>query len=150
MNLSLASTRDSIRQHLKPLRRVRPRTPFWKISAHRVPTLQLYKRLLKHAPTDAVRFASFTIFFLYLPIFFSGRPDSISGTNAVEGEPFSDKRRTHATCSSPGLPRLRCPNLVSSSLPAHVLSFSVPRDVSARKSRRCTFATYSHALFSPD
>lgn len=52
----MASTRDSIRQLLKPLHRARPRTPFWNISTHRFPTLRLYKSLLKHAPTDAILF----------------------------------------------------------------------------------------------
>ncbi|KXN84901.1 hypothetical protein AN958_11927 [Leucoagaricus sp. SymC.cos] len=49
-------TRESIRQLLKPLQRVRPRTPFWNIPAHRVPTLRLYKNLLQEAPTNAIRF----------------------------------------------------------------------------------------------
>lgn len=50
----MTSTRESIRQLLKPLQRARPRTPFWNIPAHRLPTLHLYKNLLQNAPTDAV------------------------------------------------------------------------------------------------
>ncbi|KAF5347734.1 hypothetical protein D9756_010233 [Leucocoprinus leucothites] len=52
----MTSTRESIRQLLKPLQRARPRTPFWNIPAHRAPTLTLYRNLLKEAPTDAICF----------------------------------------------------------------------------------------------
>ncbi|KAG1743734.1 uncharacterized protein EDB91DRAFT_1051121 [Suillus paluster] len=38
---------------ISPLRRVRPRTPFYELSAHRVPTLwSLYRGLLRHAPGE--------------------------------------------------------------------------------------------------
>ncbi|OAX43758.1 hypothetical protein K503DRAFT_68041 [Rhizopogon vinicolor AM-OR11-026] len=42
---------------ISPLKRVRPRTPFYKLSAHRVPTLwSLYRGLLRHAPGENIWF----------------------------------------------------------------------------------------------
>ncbi|KAG2134109.1 hypothetical protein DEU56DRAFT_913777 [Suillus clintonianus] len=42
---------------ISPLKRVRPRIPFYKLSAHRVPTLwSLYRGLLRHAPGENIRF----------------------------------------------------------------------------------------------
>lgn len=42
---------------ISPLKRVRPRVPFYELSAHRVPTLwSLYRGLLRHAPGENIRF----------------------------------------------------------------------------------------------
>ncbi|KAG1807501.1 uncharacterized protein BJ212DRAFT_1281944 [Suillus subaureus] len=42
---------------ISPLKRVRPRAPFYELSAHRVPTLwSLYRGLLRHAPGENIQF----------------------------------------------------------------------------------------------
>ena len=47
--------RARIASLISPLKRVRPKTPFYKLSAHRVPTLwSLYRGLLGHAPGENV------------------------------------------------------------------------------------------------
>ena len=47
--------RSRIAQIIAPLKRVRPRVPFWYLGAHRIPTLWiLYRGLLKNAPDDDV------------------------------------------------------------------------------------------------
>ncbi|KAJ7036609.1 hypothetical protein C8F04DRAFT_1233093 [Mycena alexandri] len=40
---------------VSPLRRVRPRVPFFELAIHRTPTLALYRNLLRHAPDDNIR-----------------------------------------------------------------------------------------------
>ncbi|KAJ7167554.1 hypothetical protein C8R46DRAFT_1163090 [Mycena filopes] len=40
---------------VSPLRRVRPRVPFFELTIHRAPTLALYRNLLRYAPDDNVR-----------------------------------------------------------------------------------------------
>ena len=48
--------RAEIAKLLSPLRRALPRVPFWKLAAHRIPTLwMLYRRLLRHAEHEHVR-----------------------------------------------------------------------------------------------
>lgn len=48
--------RAQIAKLVSPLRRVTPRVPFWKLAAHRVPTLwTLYRGLLRHAERENVR-----------------------------------------------------------------------------------------------
>ncbi|KIK44738.1 hypothetical protein CY34DRAFT_10873 [Suillus luteus UH-Slu-Lm8-n1] len=52
-----AAHRVRIASVISPLKRVRPRVPFYKLSAHRVPTLwSLYRGLLRHAPGENIRF----------------------------------------------------------------------------------------------
>ncbi|KAF8886728.1 hypothetical protein BD779DRAFT_1441452 [Infundibulicybe gibba] len=49
--------RHNLAQLVSPLRRVRPRVPFYDLPAHRIPTLwSLYRGLLREAPTDNIRF----------------------------------------------------------------------------------------------
>ncbi|KAI6115339.1 hypothetical protein EDD16DRAFT_1482905 [Pisolithus croceorrhizus] len=48
--------RAQIAKLISPLRRVTPRVPFWKLAAHRIPTLwTLYRGLLRHAERENVR-----------------------------------------------------------------------------------------------
>ncbi|KAK1228918.1 hypothetical protein PQX77_008076 [Marasmius sp. AFHP31] len=49
------SFRNNLAKLVSPLKRVRPTVPFWRLAAHRVPTLHLYRSLLKAAPTSHVR-----------------------------------------------------------------------------------------------
>lgn len=50
-----AAHRVRIASVISPLKRVRPRAPFYELSAHRVPTLwSLYRGLLGHAPGENV------------------------------------------------------------------------------------------------
>ncbi|KAJ7126155.1 hypothetical protein C8R44DRAFT_781185 [Mycena epipterygia] len=54
-----SSSSLAFRAHLarlvSPLRRVRPRVPFYELAIHRIPTLTLYRNLLRHAPDDNIR-----------------------------------------------------------------------------------------------
>ncbi|KZT43782.1 hypothetical protein SISSUDRAFT_1124464 [Sistotremastrum suecicum HHB10207 ss-3] len=55
--------RERIAQLIAPLRRVRPRVPFFKLVAHRRPTLwTLYRGLLRNAPHPQVRWRVTTMF----------------------------------------------------------------------------------------
>ncbi|KAK7471031.1 hypothetical protein VKT23_002446 [Stygiomarasmius scandens] len=55
--------RANLAKLISPLKRVRPTVPFWKLSAHRVPTLWgLYRGLLKSAPTDNIKYRVQTVF----------------------------------------------------------------------------------------
>ncbi|KAJ6612674.1 hypothetical protein B0H10DRAFT_1807036 [Mycena sp. CBHHK59/15] len=47
--------RASLTRLISPLRRVRPRVPFFELAIHRTPTLALYRNLLRQAPTDNIR-----------------------------------------------------------------------------------------------
>ncbi|KAG5730963.1 hypothetical protein E4T56_gene7142 [Termitomyces sp. T112] len=48
--------RANLARFISPLRRVRPRVPFFQLAAHRIPTLwSLYRGLLKEAPTEEIR-----------------------------------------------------------------------------------------------
>ncbi|KAJ7461819.1 hypothetical protein B0H11DRAFT_1735748 [Mycena galericulata] len=47
--------RTTLAHLISPLRRVRPRVPFFKIEIHRKPTLALYRNLLRYAPDDNIR-----------------------------------------------------------------------------------------------
>ncbi|KAG6910867.1 hypothetical protein DXG01_007184 [Tephrocybe rancida] len=48
--------RANLARLVSPLRRVRPRVPFFQLAAHRIPTLwSLYRGLLKEAPTDEIK-----------------------------------------------------------------------------------------------
>ncbi|KAJ7742699.1 hypothetical protein DFH07DRAFT_750204 [Mycena maculata] len=47
--------RASLARLVSPLRRVRPRVPFFKLAIHRTPTLALYRGLLRYAPDDNIR-----------------------------------------------------------------------------------------------
>lgn len=52
-----AAHRARIASVISPLKRVRPRVPFYKLSAHRIPTLwSLYRGLLRHAPGENIWF----------------------------------------------------------------------------------------------
>jgi hypothetical protein len=46
--------RASLSRLISPLRRVRPRVPFYDLAIHRTPTLALYRNLLRYAPDDNV------------------------------------------------------------------------------------------------
>ncbi|KAF5382048.1 hypothetical protein D9615_004459 [Tricholomella constricta] len=49
--------RANLARLLSPLRRVRPRVPFYQLAAHRIPTLwSLYRGLLKEAPTEEIEY----------------------------------------------------------------------------------------------
>ncbi|KAF9553461.1 hypothetical protein CPC08DRAFT_754223 [Agrocybe pediades] len=51
------SFRANLAQLVSPLRRVRTRTPFFRLAAHRIPTLwSLYRGLLRNSPTEEVKF----------------------------------------------------------------------------------------------
>ncbi|EIN13030.1 hypothetical protein PUNSTDRAFT_98064 [Punctularia strigosozonata HHB-11173 SS5] len=55
--MSSLAHRARLAQLVAPLKRVRPRVPFYKLAAHRVPTLwTLYRGLLRHSPTLDIRF----------------------------------------------------------------------------------------------
>ncbi|KAJ7662124.1 hypothetical protein DFH06DRAFT_1043028 [Mycena polygramma] len=47
--------RANLARLISPLRRVRPRVPFYELAIHRQPTLSLYRNLLRYAPDDNVR-----------------------------------------------------------------------------------------------
>ncbi|KAJ7367658.1 hypothetical protein DFH08DRAFT_760926 [Mycena albidolilacea] len=47
--------RTTLARLVSPLRRVRPRVPFFELAIHRIPTLALYRNLLRHAPDDNIR-----------------------------------------------------------------------------------------------
>jgi hypothetical protein len=47
--------RASLAHLISPLRRVRPRVPFFQLAIHRIPTLTLYRNLLRYAPDENVR-----------------------------------------------------------------------------------------------
>ncbi|KAF8919403.1 hypothetical protein CPB85DRAFT_1276544 [Mucidula mucida] len=49
------SFRSSLAEALSSTRRRRPRVPFWQVPAHRVPTLHLYRALLRHSTTENIR-----------------------------------------------------------------------------------------------
>lgn len=63
MSLSTASPnfRETLAQLIEPLRRVRPRVPFWQLGAHHVPTLALYRGLLREAPNEEVRYTMWAV-----------------------------------------------------------------------------------------
>lgn len=47
--------RARIAQLISPLRRIRPRVPFWELAAHRIPTLwSLYRGLVRNAPGEEI------------------------------------------------------------------------------------------------
>ncbi|KAH9487196.1 hypothetical protein JR316_0001265 [Psilocybe cubensis] len=49
--------RANLANLVSPLRRVRTRTPFFRLAAHRIPTLwELYRGLLRNSPTEQVKF----------------------------------------------------------------------------------------------
>ncbi|KDR82947.1 hypothetical protein GALMADRAFT_57643 [Galerina marginata CBS 339.88] len=49
--------RAKLAQLVSPLRRIRTRTPFFRLAAHRIPTLwSLYRGLLRNSPTEHVKF----------------------------------------------------------------------------------------------
>lgn len=55
--------RAEIAKLLSPLRRVLPRVPFWKLAAHRIPTLwTLYRGLLRHAAHENIRYRIRSLF----------------------------------------------------------------------------------------
>ncbi|KAK0238748.1 hypothetical protein EDD85DRAFT_519186 [Armillaria nabsnona] len=49
--------RANLASSISSLRRVRPNRPFWELPAHRIPTLSLFRRLLRFAPTENIRFS---------------------------------------------------------------------------------------------
>ncbi|KAK0457647.1 uncharacterized protein EV420DRAFT_1546692 [Desarmillaria tabescens] len=49
--------RVNLASSISSLRRVRPNRPFWELPAHRIPTLRLFRRLLRFAPTENIRFS---------------------------------------------------------------------------------------------
>ncbi|KAF8885246.1 hypothetical protein CPB84DRAFT_1788517 [Gymnopilus junonius] len=54
---SSLSFRDNLATLVSPLRRVRSRTPFFRLLAHRIPTLwSLYRGLLRNSPDESVKF----------------------------------------------------------------------------------------------
>ncbi|CAK5263030.1 unnamed protein product [Mycena citricolor] len=57
--------RANLARLVSPLRRVRPRVPFFKLAIHRVPTLSLYRNLLRHAPHESIRWRVSTLFRRY-------------------------------------------------------------------------------------
>ncbi|PFH49866.1 hypothetical protein AMATHDRAFT_62250 [Amanita thiersii Skay4041] len=54
--------RAELARLISPLKRVRPRVPFWQLAAHRIPTLALYRGLLRSAPTGDIRFRVHMLF----------------------------------------------------------------------------------------
>ncbi|KAF8691590.1 hypothetical protein AX14_002767 [Amanita brunnescens Koide BX004] len=48
--------RADLAKLISPLKRIRPRVPFWQLAAHRIPTLSLYRGLLRNASTEDIRF----------------------------------------------------------------------------------------------
>jgi hypothetical protein len=59
-NLNSLAFRSRLADLISPLRRIRPRVPFYQLAAHRIPTLwTLYRGLLRHAPGKNVRFSLF-------------------------------------------------------------------------------------------
>ncbi|KAG5636405.1 hypothetical protein H0H81_008179 [Sphagnurus paluster] len=55
--------RANVARLISPLRRVRPRVPFYQLAAHRIPTLwSLYRGLLKEAPTDDIKWRMKSLF----------------------------------------------------------------------------------------
>ncbi|KZO97071.1 hypothetical protein CALVIDRAFT_597797 [Calocera viscosa TUFC12733] len=52
---SLQTQHHLLSSLLRPLRRTRPHVPFWKLAAHRQPTLSLYRDLWRFAPSTLVR-----------------------------------------------------------------------------------------------
>ena len=46
--------RAELAKLVSPLKRIRPRVPFRKLAAHRIPTLSLYRGLLRNATTEDV------------------------------------------------------------------------------------------------
>ena len=46
--------RADLAKLISPLKRIRPRVPFWQLAAHRIPTLSLYRGLLRNASTEDV------------------------------------------------------------------------------------------------
>ncbi|KAK2462369.1 hypothetical protein APHAL10511_005675 [Amanita phalloides] len=48
--------RAELAKLVSPLKRIRPRVPFWQLAAHRIPTLSLYRRLLRNASSEDIRF----------------------------------------------------------------------------------------------
>ena len=40
---------------ISPLRSTQPRQPFWVLQSHRLPTLRLYRNLLRYSPNSDVR-----------------------------------------------------------------------------------------------
>ncbi|KAF8196653.1 hypothetical protein K438DRAFT_1585628 [Mycena galopus ATCC 62051] len=53
--MSSIAFRANLARLVSPLRRVRPRVPFFELAIHRIPTLALYRNLLRHAPDDNIR-----------------------------------------------------------------------------------------------
>jgi hypothetical protein len=50
------SHRARISALVSPLRRTKPRVPFWQLASHRIPTLwNLYRGLLRDAPSSHIR-----------------------------------------------------------------------------------------------
>ncbi|KAG5647000.1 hypothetical protein DXG03_001724 [Asterophora parasitica] len=47
--------RTNLANLISPLRRVRPRVPFFKLAAHRIPTLSLYRGLLREASSEEIK-----------------------------------------------------------------------------------------------
>ncbi|KAL0580756.1 hypothetical protein V5O48_001221 [Marasmius crinis-equi] len=47
--------RNNLAKLISPLKRVRPTVPFWRLAAHRIPTLHLYRSLLKESPTHHIQ-----------------------------------------------------------------------------------------------
>ncbi len=47
--------RTDLAKLVSPLKRIRPRVPFWQLAVHRIPTLSLYRGLLRNATTEDVR-----------------------------------------------------------------------------------------------
>ncbi|KAF7376042.1 hypothetical protein MSAN_00019000 [Mycena sanguinolenta] len=57
-NMPSASSRAfraNLARLVSPLRRVRPRAPFFELVTHRTPTIALYRNLLRYAPDDNIR-----------------------------------------------------------------------------------------------
>ncbi|KAJ6562518.1 hypothetical protein B0H19DRAFT_873935, partial [Mycena capillaripes] len=52
---SSVAFRANLSRLISPLRRVRPRVPFYELAIHQIPTLSLYRSLLRHAPDDNIR-----------------------------------------------------------------------------------------------
>lgn len=55
---------------VSPLKNTRPRRPFWMLRSHRVPTLRLYRDLMRYSPNSDVRTAlrpqRDEVYYLYL------------------------------------------------------------------------------------
>ena len=84
--------RTDLAKLVSPLKRIL-RVPFWQLAAHRIPTLSLYRGLLRNAATDNVRLKKTSELKCSL-MFHLSSPDSVQSPDDVQGEQGSYGNRT--------------------------------------------------------